>query len=127
MGGIIRRFSFRSSSIIFVVEGSFLRSNDVLDQVISRLISNIRVFFQENRVLGDLVGYLVFGILDISQTVGKVGIYGTGWGSFGITISMNCGSRMVRSRVMGGVVGGGMGNVGVSRKGHGHDSDGSDL
>jgi hypothetical protein len=65
MGSIIGRGSLGSSSVIFVVESSLLRSNDVLNQVIGRLVSDIRVFFQENRVLGDLVSDFIVGILSI--------------------------------------------------------------
>jgi len=66
VGGIIGRRSLGSSSVIIVVESSLLGSNDVLNQVIGRLVGDIRVFFQENRVLGDLVGDFVVGILSIS-------------------------------------------------------------
>jgi hypothetical protein len=65
VGSVIGRRSLGSSSVIIVIEGSLLGSNDVLDQVISRLVSDIGVFFQENGVLGDLVSDFVVGILSI--------------------------------------------------------------
>ena len=66
VGSIIGRRSLGSSSIVFVIEGSFLRSNDVLNQVIGGLVGNIGVLFQENGVLGDLVSDFVVGILSIN-------------------------------------------------------------
>ena len=65
VGSIIGRRSLGSSSVVFVIEGSFLRSNDVLNQVIGGLVGDIRVLFQENGVLGDLVSDFVIGILSI--------------------------------------------------------------
>jgi hypothetical protein len=72
VGSVIRRRSFGSSSIVFIVKGSFLGSNDVLNQVIGRLVSYIRVFFEENRVLGDLISDFVIGVLGVGQGVGEV-------------------------------------------------------
>jgi hypothetical protein len=65
MGSIIGRGSLGSASIVFIIKGSFLGSNDVLNQVIGRLVSDIRVFFEENRVLGDLIGDFVIGVLGV--------------------------------------------------------------
>jgi hypothetical protein len=70
---------------------NYLKSSNFFDQVISRLISNIRILLQEDGVLGDLVGNLIVGILGVLNTEGQVIMEGTCWGSFWITITMRGG------------------------------------
>jgi len=65
VAGIIGGGSLGSSSVVFVIKSGFLVSSDVFNEVIGALISDIRILFQENGVLGDLVGDFVIGILSI--------------------------------------------------------------
>lgn len=79
--------------------------------------------------MGDLVGDFVVGIFGILETIGKVGMNGTHWRSFGITVrSMgSVGSGMMGSGS--GMMGGGVGwRVGSGSKGQSYGNDhGSNL
>jgi hypothetical protein len=102
VGGIIGRRTLWGSGVVVIVEGGFLRSNDVFNQVIGRLIGHIRVLFQENGILGNLVSDIVFRILGILNTIGKVNGEGTGRRGLGVTI------LVVRRGIRGRMVGHGM-------------------
>lgn len=105
VGRIIRTMTLGSTSVVVVVETVFLVGSDVVDQIIGRLVSHIRVLLQEDWILADLVGDVVLGIFGIFQTEGQVCVVSACWRSLGITVAM--GSRMRRSMrvVRGGVVG----------------------
>jgi len=49
-----------------------LRLGDVLDKVISRLISNICVLLQEESILRDLVSNVISRVLLINNTIRKI-------------------------------------------------------
>lgn len=126
VGGVIGRGALGSSGVIIVIKSGFLISSDVLNQIVSRLVSHIRVLFQENGVLRDLVGHLVIGVFGVFKAVGKVGMKGAGWRGFGVTVAMGgwgIGSWVVGNWVMGSrMVGGGV-RVGRGRKGQGDWDD----
>jgi len=70
--GVIRRWSLGSSRVILVVKRLFLRLGDVLNKVISRLISNICVLLQEESILRDLVSNVISRVLLINNTIRKI-------------------------------------------------------
>jgi len=121
VAGVIGRGSLAGAGVVLVVEGLLLGLGDVLDKVISRLVSNVRVLLQEKRVLRDLVGNVVGRVFRVNDTVGQVRAFGTLGGCLGITVPMGMGSRSVWGGSIGsrGVGGGG---VGVSGP-HGHNRD----
>ena len=96
VAGIIGRGSLAGTSVVLVVKRLLLGLGDVLDKVISRLVGNISVLLQEKRILGDLVGNVVGGVLRVQDAVGKVGALGALGGSLGVTVAM----AMVRFRVV---------------------------
>ena len=101
----------------------------MFNQIIGRLVSHIGVLFQENGVLGDLVGDFIIGIFRVFKTIGKVGMKCAGRRGFGITVTMRGGGirgGVVRSgMVRGGVM---RGRVGSGCEGQGDGNDhGSDL
>jgi hypothetical protein len=126
VSSVIGRGTLWGSGVVIVVEGSFLRSNDVLDQVISWLVSHVGVLFQENGVLRDLVSDIVLGIFGILETIRKVRMKGTGRRGFGITIPMRGGG--IGGRVVGRMMGRGgvvrrmmdRGRMGMGGIGHSH-------
>jgi len=70
--GVIRRWSLGSSRVILVVKRLFLRLGDVLNKVISRLISNICVLLQEESILRDLVSNVISRVLLVNNTIRKI-------------------------------------------------------
>jgi len=111
--GIVGRGSLAGTSVVLVVKRLLLGLGDVLDKVISRLVGNVRILLQEKRILGDLVGNVIGGILRVQDAVGKVRTLSALGGSLGITVAM----AMVRFRVVGhrGIGGGSRGIGGGSR------------
>jgi len=103
---IIWRWALGCSSVVLVVKRLLLKLGNVLNKIISRLISNIGVLFQEQSVLRDLVGDIISWILLVHNTIRKVGTFGTLWWSFRVTISMMCWGRAIGGRVDRGVRGG---------------------
>ena len=60
----------------------------MLNKIICRLIRDIRILFQKDRILADLAGDFVFRIFRIYDTKRKVRIKSTFWWGFRITITM---------------------------------------
>ena len=85
---VIRTRSLRSSSVVVVIKGGFLVSSDVFNQIIGRLISNVRILLQEDGILADFISNLVLRILRVLNTEGNISVKGTcGWG-FGVAVAM---------------------------------------
>ena len=103
VAGIIGGGALGSTSVVVVVEGVLLVGGDVLDEVVGRLVGDVAVLLQEDRVLADLVGDVVGRVLGVLQAEGEVGVEGARGRGLGITVA-------VGGRVGGGVrgVGGGM-------------------
>ena len=110
---VIRTRSLRSSSIVVVIKGGFLVSSDVFNQIIGRLISNVRILLQEDGILADFISNLVFGILRVLNTEGNISVKGTCWGFLGVTVTMFWGWVMGSTSIgvmMRGVMGHRVGN-----------------
>jgi hypothetical protein len=103
---IIRRWSLRGSWIVLVVKRLLLRLGNVLDKIISWLISNISVLLQEQSILGDLVGDIISRVLLVNNTIRKIWTFSTLWCSFWVTISMMCWGRSIWGGVGRGIWGG---------------------
>ena len=126
VGSVIRRGSLGGSGVILVVKSGFLVGSDVFNQIVGGLVGHVRVLFEENGVLRDLVGYIVVGVFGIFEAVGEVGVKGT-WGR-GLGVTVAVGGRSVGSWVVGIMVGDGMvgsGMVGSMRWGMVGDGGGS--
>ena len=65
VGGIIRRWALGCSSVVLVVEGLLLGFANVLNKIISRLVSDISILLQEKGVLGDFVSNIISGIFRV--------------------------------------------------------------
>ena len=137
VASVIRRGSLGSSSVVLVVKSGFLVSGDVFNQIIGALVGHVAVLLEEDGVLRDLVSDIVVGVFRVFEAVGEVGVNGTGWGSLGVTVSVDgggigsgvvgvmvdrvVGSGMVRGRMVGSVVRDGGGSEGY---GHGYHHGG---
>ena len=105
VAGVVGRGALGGTAVVLVVEAVLLGSSDVLNKVISGLISNISVLLEEEGVLRDLVGNVVGGVLGVEHAVGQVGALGALGRGLGVTVASVVGGG---SRVMGGgMVGGG--------------------
>ena len=89
-----------------------MRSSDQLHKIVSRLVNHIRVLFQKDGILTDLLGNFVFRILSIVETEGNISLKSTCWRSFGVTGRV-VGMMTVMDR--GGMMKGGMMSRGVVR------------
>jgi len=72
VSGVVLAGSLAGSSVVAVVEMFLLRLGDPIHQVVSTLVSNVGVLLQEERVLADLGGDVVSGILLVQDTVGEI-------------------------------------------------------
>jgi len=72
VSGVVLAGSLAGSSVVAVVEMFLLRLGDLIHQVVSTLVSNVGVLLQEERVLADLGGDVVGGILLVQDTVGEI-------------------------------------------------------
>jgi len=140
VAGIVGRGSLGGSSVVLVVKSGFLVSGDVFNQIIGALVGHVAVLLEEDGVLRDLVGDIVVGVFRVFEAVGEVGVKGTGWGSLGVTVSVDGGgigsgvvgvmvdwvvrSGMVRGRMVGSVVRDGGGSEGY---GHGYHHGGDQF
>lgn len=106
VGQVEGRGALGGTSVVRVVESLLLVSGHMLDQIVGRLVRDIGVFLQENGVLADLVGHVVFRILRVLKTEGEVGVEGALGRGFGVAIATMA-MRGMGSRV-GGSVGAGM-------------------
>jgi len=70
--GVVLAGSLAGASVVAVVETLLLRLGDHLHQVVSTLVSDVRVLLQEESVLADLGGDVVGGVLLVQDTVGKI-------------------------------------------------------
>ena len=86
VGGVVRGGSLGSSGVVAVVEGVLLILGDVFDQVVGALVGDVRVLLEEDRIVADLGGDLVFGVLGVDQTEGEVGVDGAGGRDLGVTV-----------------------------------------
>ena len=86
VGSVVRGRSLGSSGVVAVVEGVLLILGDVFDEVVGTLVGDVRVLLEEDRVVADLGGDLVFGVFGIDQAEGEVGVDGTGRRDLGVTI-----------------------------------------
>ena len=131
MRSIIRGWTFGSSSVVLVVKSGFLVSGDVFNQIIGALVGHVAVLLEEDGVLRDLVGDIVVGVFRVFEAVGEVGVNSTGWGSLGVTVSVDGGGigsgvvgvmvdRVVGSGVMRGRMVGSVVRDGGSSEGYGH-------
>ena len=111
VGSVIGRGSLGGTSVILVVKSGFLVGSDVFNQIVGALVGDIRVLFEENGVLRDLVGYVVVGVFGIFEAVGEVGVKGA-WGR-GLGVAITVGGGSVGSGVVGVMVGDGMVGSGV--------------
>ena len=126
MTSVIRTGSFGSSSIIIVVKRCFLGSNNVLNQIISSLVSNVSIFFQKDGVLTNFVSDFISGVFRILNTERNFCVKSACRRGLGVTITMMGGGGVVRGTIGGfmmwGMVGHGM--VGYSMMWHmGMDSE----
>ena len=123
---VIRTRSLRSSSVVVVIKGGFLVSSDVFNQIIGRLISNVRILLQEDGILADFISNLVLGILRVLNTEGNISVKSTcGWG-FGVAVAMVGGGGVMQRGVsmMGWSMMNGVGVGGKSnREGHKNGSN----
>ena len=127
MADVIGAWTLRSASVIIVVKSGLLVSGNKFNQIIGRLVSDVRILFQENGILADFISDFVFRVFGVLDTEGHIGVQSAGWRSFGIAIAMVGHWRMVWQ---GGVVGGVMkwGMMGVCGVGHSEgDKNGSKL
>ena len=85
---VIRTRSLRSSSVVVVIKGGFLVSSDVFNQIIGRLISNVRILLQEDGILADFISNLVLRILRVLNTKGHISVKSTCWWGFGVAVTM---------------------------------------
>lgn len=88
VGGVIGGGALGGTSVVAVVKGGLLGSGDMLHQVVSALVSHIRVLFKEDRVLRDLVGDLVLRVLGVLDTEGQVSVGCTLWWGLGVAVAM---------------------------------------
>jgi hypothetical protein len=72
VSGVVLAGSLAGASVVAVVEMLLLRLGDLIHQVVSTLVSNVGVLLQEERVLADLGGDVVGGILLVQDTVGQI-------------------------------------------------------
>ena len=123
---VIRTRSLRSSSVVVVIKGGLLVSSDVFNQIIGRLISNVRILLQEDGILADFISNLVLGILRVLNTEGNISVKSTcGWG-FGVAVAMVGGGWVMQRGVsmMGWSMMNGVGVGGKSnREGHKNGSN----
>lgn len=104
VGSIIRRVSLAGPGVVAIIKSLLLLLGDVLHQVISRLVSDVSIFLQEESILRDLVGNVISRVLSIFHTVGEVTTLSTLGCSFRVTISI-LGGRGWVSRGIGGRMG----------------------
>ena len=88
VAGIVGRWTLGSTSVVGVIESVLLVLGNVLNQIISRLVSHIRVLLEEDRILRYLVGNLVLWIFRVFDAEWKVGVDGTFWGGLGVTVAV---------------------------------------
>ena len=86
VGSVVRGRSLGSPGVVAVVESVLLILGDVFDEVVGTLIGDVRVLLEEDRVVADLGGDLVFGVLGVDQAEGEVGVDGAGGRDLGVTI-----------------------------------------
>ena len=105
VASIIRAWAFGSSSIVIIIKGSLLQSGDFFNKIVSRLIRDVGIFFQENGILADLFSNFVGRIIRIFQTKWDISMEGTGWWGLGVTISTmrGMGRAMMGYRMMRGM------------------------
>jgi hypothetical protein len=72
VSGVVLAGSLAGASVVAVVEALLLRLGDHLHEVVSTLVSDVGVLLQEERVLADLGGDVVSGILLVQDTVGEI-------------------------------------------------------
>jgi len=86
VGNIIGRVTSGSTSVVRVIKSFLLVLGDHINEVISRLISNIGILLGEEVVSADGSLDFVCWVFIIFKAVGEGGISVTGWGSGGITV-----------------------------------------
>jgi hypothetical protein len=101
VSSIIRGVSLARSSVVGIIKSLLLLLGDVLHQVISRLVSDVSVFLQEESILRDLVSNVIFRVLRVLNTVREVTTLSTLGCSLRVTVSI-LGGRGRMSRSIGG-------------------------
>jgi len=66
--GIVWAGALGGPGVIPIVKASLLGSSNVLHQIICRLVSDVCVLLQEERVLGDLCSYVIGRVLGVRDT-----------------------------------------------------------
>jgi len=95
VGDIIGRVTSGSTSVVRVVKGFLLFLGDHVNQIISRLISNISILLGEEVVSTDGSLDFIGWVLIIFKAVGEGGVGITGWGSGGVTVGVFVGRLMM--------------------------------
>ena len=106
VAGVVLAGSLAGAGVVTIVEALLLGLGYSVHEVIGALVGDVGVLLEEERVLGDLEGNVVSGILFVHDTEGKVRALSALGGRLGVTVSIARGG--VRRGVGGGAVGGGV-------------------
>ena len=106
VAGVVLAGALAGAGVVLVVKALLLGLSDTVDEVVGALVGDVGVLLEEERVLGDLEGDVVGGVLLVHDAEGEVGALGALGGRLGVTVTI------ARSGVGGGgAVGSGVDSV----------------